>query len=438
MKDPQDVVAVVHDHGLFIELALRLARTYKKVYITTPSERGFPTLDDCSPGDGFDTIERCEDVWSVKDKVDLAIFPDIQGASTQLELVRQGIPVWGSRNADRLELHREFFVGTLKKLGLEVPTFHTCHGLKELRHYLEDKSDKYIKISRFRGSTETRHWIDEDLSYGILDEFAITFGAMQNHVPFLVFDPIPAEVEWGYDGYFCGGKFPRLSIQGPEIKDRCYIGAVTDYDDLPEMVREVNEAFAPVLAQYGMCNNWSTEIRKENEKRSVFIDPTPRFPSPAGEGMMEIFDNVPDYIWAGANGECIDPVPVKVGGKPAEFVVECLLEHHDPSERWRVLRIPEETRKWFKIYNVCGIDDLLGIPPQAHMGDTCGAVLGVGTTIEKAVDHLKDNLESVENPNFHAHLDALMDAVREIHEAAEQDVVMTDKPVPEPAELVDD
>ena len=32
IKDPSDVVALVVDNGLFVEIAIKLAQTYKKVY----------------------------------------------------------------------------------------------------------------------------------------------------------------------------------------------------------------------------------------------------------------------------------------------------------------------------------------------------------------------------------------------------------------------
>lgn len=42
IKDPSDVVALVVDNGLFVEIAIKLAQTYKKVYYYVPWEAHLP------------------------------------------------------------------------------------------------------------------------------------------------------------------------------------------------------------------------------------------------------------------------------------------------------------------------------------------------------------------------------------------------------------
>ena len=158
MKSVSEITACVIDHGLFLPLALKLAKTYKRVLYYTPWEKGFPVIGDCIIGDGFDQIERCNDFWPIKSEIDLFVCPDIQHSGLQLELESQGFAVWGSRNGDSLEINRSKFHRILDELGLEVPEHTEIRGLAALREYLSDKSDKYIKMSKFRGSFESFHW----------------------------------------------------------------------------------------------------------------------------------------------------------------------------------------------------------------------------------------------------------------------------------------
>lgn len=430
MKKAKDMVVCVVDHGMFAEFALRLARQFKKVYYCNVWQRAFPRINELSIGDGFDEIERVDEVWHVKDRCDLFAFPDLLHSGVQRELAAQGKAVWGSRGADRLETDRQFFLRTLDKLGLEVAPHQVCRGLEQLRTYLFDRRNQYIKVSRCRGSTETRHWEDRKLSSGLLDELAVTFGPLQNEIPFIVFDHIEAVTEWGYDGYFCGGKFPRYSIQGPEIKDRCYIGCDTAWDDLPVAVREINEAMAPVLARANYTNFWHTEIRITEDGKAYFIDPTCRQASPAGEAILETYANLPEIVAAGAQGECLD------GENEEEIVVECILNHHEEETRWRLIEIPDTVRRWFKLYNPVKIArEIYAVPPLDSSCDSIGAVLGIGPTIEQAKAHLETNLEAVSGQPVSAFVESLSDAVRQLQQAADEGIEMQTE-IPSPKDLV--
>ncbi len=197
MKEISEVTACVFDHGLFTSVAHRLAKACKRVLYHTPAECAFTTLEQHIIGDGHADIERCGDIWKVKDEVDLWVFPDIQHSGLQLELERQGFAVWGSRNGDSLEINRQKFNRVLEEVGLPVPKFVVIKGLTALREHLRDQTDKYIKVSKYRGTFETQHWRDYDLDSGTLDTPAVALGPAQDLLPFLVVDSIDAPVEVG-------------------------------------------------------------------------------------------------------------------------------------------------------------------------------------------------------------------------------------------------
>ena len=151
------------DHGLFLPVAFRMAQACKRVCTRRRTEKAFTTLNDHIIGDGFSEIERCEDFWKLKHEIDLFIFCDIQHSGLQMELEDQGFAVWGSRNGDSLEINREKVNRVLEEVGLPVAPFEVIKGLTKLRVFLRDKTDRYIKISKYRGTMETTHWRDYDL-----------------------------------------------------------------------------------------------------------------------------------------------------------------------------------------------------------------------------------------------------------------------------------
>jgi len=75
---------------IFIHVARRLARDFKKVYLWTPWELAFPRLKDSIIGDGYPDLVMAESIEAVKDECDLFVFPDIGYADLQMELIGRG------------------------------------------------------------------------------------------------------------------------------------------------------------------------------------------------------------------------------------------------------------------------------------------------------------------------------------------------------------
>lgn len=420
-----DRTALVFDHGLFVELAIRLARDFKRVLYYSPWMKGFPTVNDCVIGDGFRSIERVDDIWDVLDEVDVFVFPDIQHSGLQLHLEQMGKNVWGSRKGDKLELQRAKFLKTLKEVGLPVGKWRHVVGLSNLREILKGEDDLFIKISRYRGSMETWHHKDYRMSDPILDQLAVKLGAAKESVPFIVCEPIKSDLEVGYDGFCIDGQFPSIGVQGYEIKDRAFVASVQKYEDLPKEVQDVNEAIAPLLRDYRYRNFWSTEIRIQ-DREPFFIDPCCRCPSPATEAQLELYDNWGEIIWEGAQGNLVDPNPV------AKFAVESMIYHNEDADGWRSLEIPDESRQWVKIYRVCKINGAYHIPPCENKMDEIGAVVGIGDTIQEAIDHLHETVEELKDQPVTVRTESLYDALKEIHKAEEQGVEFTEQEVPKP------
>jgi hypothetical protein len=431
MSDASQSTVLVVDGGLFFEFALRLSRGFKRTLYHCDITETFPRLHTALIGDGFEGAEVALDLWDAIREADVVAFPDCTQPGLQAELVRQGKPVWGSRKGVRLEWFRREFMERLRKLDLPVADYQMVYGLSALRSHLRDLREQYIKVSRWRGNMETTHWIDWRTSSPWLDDIAVEFGGAQEDVAFLVFPSIDAVSEVGYDGYFAGGRFPKVSASGVETKDKGYFGAVIAWDELPEPLQEINEAMAPVLADFGYANFWAAELRLSEDGKAWFTDPCCRHASPAGECQLELWKNLPEIVYAGAHGECLDPEPT------AKFAAQALMEHRDDKTRWRRLVIPDDVSQWVKLYNpVKTADEVYDLPPLPHSCESVGSVIGLGNTPVEAVERLKEHAAALEGQPVEVRIDSLVDAAVEIEAAAQVGVDLVNEAMPSAAEVM--
>lgn len=425
MKETKDVIALVHDHGLFaVPFAQRLAREMKKVYVFTPWETGFSTINSAVLGDGFGDIERVDDFWKIKNELDLVCFPDIQHSGLQLELESQGIPVWGSRTGDAQELDRELFLRTLADVGLEVPAHKVVIGLPVLRKYLQDKEDVYIKISKYRGSLETTRFRSMELDYGLLDLWAVRFGPAGNHLPFLVFEKIETELEIGGDTYCIGGQWPETMLHGIEWKDESYFSSVTKRGDMPQQLQDVMDGFGPVLAKHRYRNQFSMECRVKDDV-GYFIDPTCRGGLPSTGSQLEVWKNFPEIVWAGANGELVEPEP------SAKFTAECILTIKGDKTQWGVADIPKKLKRWVKPSNCCEIDGKICFPPDDTEAHAVGWLVAMGDTPLETIETMNAQADMLPD-GMNANTECLAYVLKEIETEHEQGIEFTDKEIPEP------
>lgn len=429
MKETSEITACVVDHGIFLPIARRLAREYRKVYYFTPYEKSFPTVRDVI-GDGFEDIERVDSPWSVKGECDLFVFPDIGFSGMQLELISQGMPVWGPRDADSLEIQRGSFLRALMDTTLPVPPYRTCKGIEELQEVIRSEKDKFIKISRFRGDWETFHWRSWEQDKLELAARAVKLGPWADAITFYVFDKIETSIEDGCDAYCIGGRFPKLIIHGMEAKDRAYLGTFQPFDDLPEEMWCVNDAFGAILARYDYRAFFSTEVRITEDKKSYFIDPTLRAGSPPSQVMCEMIANLGEIVWHGANGKLLDPWPA------AKFGVQGIITAKADPRGWRVVQLPDELEQWAKFGMCSKLNGCYCFPPETDGSDTSiGWLVGIGDTIEEAMTHFKKNVEHLPD-GLSSEIAGLAELLEEVHEAEAKGMEFTDQKVPDPASVM--
>lgn len=422
-----EITCCVVDTGIFVHVARRLAHDYKKVYYWTPWENAFPRLKDSIIGDGYPDLVTPESIEAVKDECDLFVFPDIGYADLQMELVNRGKPVWGCRHADELEALRGKFLKVLGTTNLPVPPHNKINGITNLKVFLADKGNQFIKVSTYRGDFETFHFRSLEEDEGVLDAWAVKLGPLKEHMSFFVFEPIDTEIEDGIDSWCIDGQWPQTIIHGMECKDSAYIGSFQKMSDAPEEITVINKEFGPVLAKYGYRGAFSSEGRITDDGETFFIDPTCRFPSPPSQCMMEMIGNFGEIVWEGANGRIVEPVQDFKIGTQAIFKVD--------RDEWGVFNIPEEIEQFVKISFSCMVDGKICVPPDPQGVEEIGWVVGVGDTIEEAIAHLKENVDQMPD-GCSVQFSSIADLLNQIHEAQEMGMNFTDSPVPEPESVI--
>lgn len=429
MKEIKDLVLGVVDHGIFLPVAQKLAEQVGQVFYSTERDDAYPSVKTGLIGEGLERLERVDSILAVKGQCDGFVFPDIGWSDLQLELEGQGYPVWGAREGDSLESSRGKFLRVLAELGLPVPKHKAVKGMAALREHLKSKTDKWIKVSQWRGDIETFHWRDWSHDEGLLDFYAHRLGPAKELLVYYVFEPIETEIEDGVDTYCIDGKLPKKCIHGMERKDTAYLCTVTDLADIPEEVRFATEAFAPVLGKYNYRSFFSTEIRIAKEA-NYFTDPTCRAGSPPSQVMTELYGNLAEIIWAGANGECVEPEPT------AEFGAQVLLRIKGERTSWGVVELPKELRPWVKAGSAGEIEGRICSPPDEHSGNDLGWLVATGDTLAETIETIKGYAKLLPD-GIDADVGCLADLLGEIKAAESLGMEFTDQAVPEPATVLE-
>jgi hypothetical protein len=308
---------------------------------------------------------------------------------------------------------------------MSVPKYEKIKGITNLKLHLRDQEDKWIKISGCRGDWETFHWRSWGEDENELDAKAARLGPFRELLTFYVLDPIDSDVEDGCDSYCVGGRFPSLVIHGMEAKDKAYVGTFQKFDDLPEELRQIDEAFGPILGEYGYRNFFSSEVRITQQGEPYFIDPTCRAGSPPEQVMCELIDNLAEVIWSGANGDLVDPVPA------AKFGVQALCKLHRDRDSWAYVKVDDELDRWLKSTHSMFQEGMLCLPPGEYITGCEDWLVGMGDTMEEAVKHLQHNIDLLPAG---AECDAtqLCDLLEEVREAESQGMEFSDQPIPGP------
>ena len=403
------------DNGIFCETAVKLSEFFGRVYYYSPWEETFVKSNNMLPGYGIPGVERINEPLKIIDDVDLWVFPDLYHAGLQFHLQELGKRVWGSRDGQELELLRDDSKKYLKKLGLPVGKYEVITGLDKLRAYLKEHDNKFVKVSVTRGDFETFNAKNYNFIEVKLDELEHNLGAKKHVAEFIVEDTIEG-IEIGYDGYSVDGQFPESSIVGLEVKDKGYVGHVREYSDMPKEITVFTDTISDTLKNYKYRNFMSTENRVAKDKTSYMTDFCARQGSPPSELYINMFENLADIMWQGAEGVCVDPVCPKKWG--AEVVIDSFWSDRN----WQPIQFPEKIRDNVKLRQFTMIEKQYYVIPQNEGSTGVGAVVATGDTMEEAVENVKECCKQVEGYYIDIHDDALDDAQKELGKLGEMGI----------------
>ena len=423
---------LIVDHGLFTSMAERLAQDFHVYYFVPYADRSFPKPNAAMVGSGLKNVERVEDMWRLLDEVDYIFFPDVGFYQLQEYLRSRGYKVWGAGLGEKLEVQRWRAKETMRSLGLPVGKCALVTGMDELRNYIRDNNDVFVKISGFRGLAETFHAENLEIARPRLDELQRELGGLYNVMPFVCEHMIDSVVEAGYDGYCIDGKFPSTCLTGVEIKDQGYLGAVIDYADLSEPVKSVNDKLAPFLAEAQYRQFFSTEIRVTDNDVPYLIDLTTRGPLPPSELYHEMIENLGEIIEGGCHGDLVEPV------WRAKYGALAIITSDFAAENWCPVYVENNVDQWVKWRNACVIEGQKYIVPTDGVKmPEIGAVIGIGETMEEAILSCQEHAEYVKGFNVKVHSEAIIDGLKEITKAEEHGIKFSNETLPSPKKFIE-
>jgi hypothetical protein len=391
MTPIQDRTYFVFDTGMNTSLAETLAaRGAGRVLYFCPWVTAFSDPDLADIGSGLPGVERVKYFFDAKHEFDddkesvTFVFPGVGMGDVQEELVRQGFAVWGSRKAEELELFRWTAKQIHRRVGIAVGPCQLIRGMTRLRDYLTLYRNKtfFIKVSEYRGITESFKCEDIELIEARLDALAVELGPVRKHTQeFIVEEQIPTKIETGADEWNIEGQWPQIVPFGIEIKDLGYLITTCRREELPEAVQDLDRKLGPVLGAYHNRGSYHSEIRLGNDGRSYPIDHTCRLGLPPGATMQEWITNLPDIIWEGARGRLVE---IETASK---FGFEVGLYSKQAIDLWLAVKFPEPIARWIKLYNHCRSAGGLRYVVATHSKlEQFGSAVGLADTIEGATD----------------------------------------------------
>lgn len=384
MEDLKSKTVAICDSGLFAECARTLSRSFGKVYYTSPWVSDFPSSTKTELGEGFPEYERVKDIWDIIDDVDLFVFPDQHQGPLQQYLAAQGKRVWGARMGDELESARAEAKDYFKTLGIPQGKYEVIQGMTALRKFLKGRDDKvWVKISLTRNDTETFSVCGYEGSKNRLDKFEAELGPAAEAMEFVVEDDLPDTLDIAIDTFCVDGKYPKQACLGTEKKDEGYICAVHDWDKMPPGLTDIYEKLAPTLEKYEYRNVISLESRMDG-KTTYLADPCCRGGSPPFELQQNLYTNLAEIMWEGADGKLVEPKFAARYG--AQFIIESKWSITNPL----LVEFPAKYRENIKLRYATMFGKQLWILPQHSDTPSFGSIVTTGESLDECFDQAKE------------------------------------------------
>jgi hypothetical protein len=412
LESLKEKTVLVIDYGNFFPVVERLARDFGRVLLYIPWEAPFPTHHKYLVGTGIPNVERVYSIWPYYYQIDLFYFCDLNMGPWQDFLRAEGRLVFGPGRGENMELYRDQMKGLQRSLGMAINPYEVIRGLDQLRAYLKEHDNKYIKTNLMRGHFESFHHESYEHTEALLDDWEggeHGLGLYKHDEVFIVEDPIEAVAEIGYDGPVINGQYPERTLVGVEIKDCGYCGVIVDYKKLPKGLQEINALLAPTFKEFGYCGMYSNEIRIGLDGQFYLIDMTCRHPEPPTCLQLEIYENYSEMIWLIAQG-IVPEIKTKF-----KYGVQIIIKSDWAKTQDQYVSFPEQFKHFVKLKNMYIKEGKRYYQPQPGVEmEEIGAVIGMGNTLEEAINQAKAIAKQVKGYSIVCNGDALDKATEEI------------------------
>ena len=382
---------LIIDNGSSVELARRLVPFFDQVYYYSEwKQGGFPHSKNYQVGVGIPGVTRVKNLDEyilanivAKEQgkplpISLFIFTDVYNGDKQVLLDHFGFNVFGSRYGEELELDRDGLKKLLKHLGLPVGPYKSLKGLDAVADYLKTHENQYIKLSTFRGDTETFAALNFKDRENYIDSLKADLGALKNQLSFMSEDELPDMIEVGVDLQVCDGKYPEVIMGGVEIKDCGYASIIKPYREFPKEITIVTDKLAPTFKHFNYRGNFSNEIRIGKDKQPYLMDSTTRNGNPPEFTQMFAYENLAETYMQTAMGNPVSPK------SKFKYYCELIIKSAWGEKNEQYVEIDEKFRDNFFFKNLTIIDNEMYIIPHQIGMQECGSVVAGGNTIDEA------------------------------------------------------
>ena len=195
----------VEDYGLYVPQASALAAKGKNqvVYFTNFFDI-FQEYRRYAPGINFDYLKKTKYFFDYVKDADCLVNFDCSGNDkfVHFKEVYPNKSVFSSGMSESIENSRIKFRELLTECKLPQSRWKSITGLDNLRKYLKDNPDQFVKSDIFRGDSESFHARKLKVVEGELDRLAVVYGPHKNDIDFIVEEKIDCVVEVGFDGFY--------------------------------------------------------------------------------------------------------------------------------------------------------------------------------------------------------------------------------------------
>ncbi|MGA2160061.1 MAG: hypothetical protein ABSG90_12725 [Dehalococcoidia bacterium] len=389
IQDYKSKSAHIQDNGIFSELPRTLAKWFGRVTYSSPWINAFPSSKDTEVGEGSDKFDRVEGIAEVREETDLFIFPDTYYGKEQIELVNSGKRVWGSRNADELEIYRSEAKPYFDELGINQGEYELVKGVSKLRKYIKEHDNEklWIKCDKTRGDMESFFVEGYELYKGQVDDLEYHLGPKAEIMTFVVEKHLEGTIDIAIDTHGVDGLWPSVALLGTEEKGEFYICAVKKWSQITPNLTVIYDKLSDTLKKY-QCRNFISLESRAKGKDIKLGDPCMRGGSPPFELQMNMITNSPDVFWFGAEGKMIDPEYAAKYG-----VMLCV--HSDwASKHPLMVQYPKKYREQIKFRYDSEFDGHTWIMPQ-DAGPRIAGIVAMGDSLDPLYDEVKEISEQM-------------------------------------------